>query len=77
MQAASFHQNHGAIAIPANHHAKVSKDRTFEIPKSTLRLMVGWLVTVSIAFNAVFPLAGCLDAELSVILMGLVAVKEP
>lgn len=53
MQAASFHQNHGATAIPANHHAIVSTDRTFEIPKSTLRLMVGWLVTVSIAFSAV------------------------
>lgn len=64
IQAASFHQNHGAIAIPANHHAKVSKDRTFEIPKSTLRLMVGWLVAVSI------------DAELSVILVGVVEFGE-
>jgi len=70
MQAASFHQNHGATAIPANHHAIVSIDRTFGIPKSTLRLMVGWLVAVSIAFNA----------ELSVILVGVVAsgpCREP
>jgi len=72
IQAASFHQNHGAIAIPANHHAIVSIDRAFEIPKSTLSSMVGCLVAVS-------SLVGCL-AELSVILVGVVAsgpCREP
>ncbi len=43
--------------------------------------MVGWLVAVSIAFNAVLSLAGCLDAELidaelSVILVGVVGSGE-
>jgi len=80
MQAASFHQNHGATAIPANHHAIVSIDRAFEIPKSTLSSMVGCLAVVSIAFNAELSLAGRLDAELSVILVGVVAsgpCREP
>jgi hypothetical protein len=79
MQAASFHQNHGAIAISANHHAKVSKDRTFEMPKSTLSSMVGCLVAASIIFGAESSLVGCL-AELSVFLVGVVAsgpCREP